>query len=155
MDRSTWSSLSSSDQEIWDQLSNDAKKVILAVGRNANRQVAYTDIEPPPGPDTSLPDPGVTVLSDSSLGVHVASSNPKTDAHPGDPRRVLSQSNPSNTKTSNSSQSTPGGTKPSILKKGSAKAVQINTAQLERMVDAYWSGLDNASDHGTDFPQGD
>ena len=116
MNRSTWKSLSPEGQTTWDQMTDVDKAKILnyaqdrasrrsddpsrpgerAPRRQANvSSVTDTDATPDETPDASEDTPATNSDPDTAtLEVHQIVSQARRDAHPGDPRRVLSKCKP-------------------------------------------------------------
>ncbi len=120
MNKETWSSLSPEGQKTWDQLSDKDKARILTYARNRGspskapseqRSVNFTDLSPDPDTVDTTPDPEPSIdegqpdashdvdSSSEEIAINQAISQARRDAHPGDPRKMLSSPNPTPTGT--------------------------------------------------------
>lgn len=96
MNKETWQSLQSNEQELWDQLSDEAKSKILSYAKNrqerstrsANTHEIGSDGDSSPSTPTEAPSPDEGT---SSKSIDVNVSEAVKSAHPGDARRMLSK----------------------------------------------------------------
>ena len=125
MNKETWSSLSPEGQKTWDQLSDKDKTRILNYARNRGvpskappdrRSVNLTDLSSgndqsePTSHDSSIdndadpPDSSDTSIDASeseAIAINQVISQARRDAHPGDPRKMLSSTTPTPTRSAN------------------------------------------------------
>ena len=127
MNKETWNSLSSDTQTKWDSIQGGDKTKILRYSaqradNRAKTQANVTDISDPS--EESKDDEGVIEVNSGSVV-----SKAKDDAHPGDPRKVMS------TTTSN--------------KKVSANTARFlfdgeDSNKVDRLLDAYWDNEESS-----------
>ena len=140
MNKETWSALSEQGKATWDQLSDQDKRKILTYASkrgekprattnahvmevDADDQTYQTDTE-------DVPDEGLGV-NNTNLG------RAKSEAHPGDPRRMMGETN----------------NQTAMVKFAQWNTVHNNVSEedLDKFVDAYWQSSDDDEDENMDF----
>jgi hypothetical protein len=138
MNRETWTGLSDQGKTTWDQLSDqDKRKILQHVSQRGDKpkttasvNCTEMDIDEPEIPNHDIAidtEPTETV----EANVHDSNNRARSNAHPGDPRRMMGSQKPTNKTTQ-------------VKFTSWGHDSDINDDDIEQFVDACWDSSENS-----------